>query len=189
MVSSNKCDTVFVPCGSSRVCIHDLDSGSASNILSDTATQHLVHPWNRTHCQTCTPPEFHPWNRTHCQTCIPPEFHPWNRTHCQTCIPPELAHASATLSQVVATFTAEQQSQLLKFITACSRAPLLGFKYLEPGLCIQMAGSSLDPHAPDRLPTAATCMNLLKLPPYPSATQIRDKLLYAARNAGGFDLS
>ena len=93
------------------------------------------------------------------------------------------------LQQVVATFTAEQQSQLLKFITACSRAPLLGFKYLEPGLCIQMAGSSLDPHAPDRLPTAATCMNLLKLPPYPSVNQIRDKLLYAARNAGGFDLS
>ncbi|KAL3150396.1 hypothetical protein ABBQ32_000234 [Trebouxia sp. C0010 RCD-2024] len=91
--------------------------------------------------------------------------------------------------KVVSTFTAEQQAQLLKFITACSRAPLLGFKYLEPGLCIQMAGSSLDPHAPDRLPTAATCMNLLKLPPYPSADQIRDKLLYAATNAGGFDLS
>lgn len=110
--------------------------------------------------------------------------HRWrgDRTH-------SLLNVCAAMLQVVATFTAEQQSQLLKFITACSRAPLLGFKYLEPGLCIQMAGSSLDPHAPDRLPTAATCMNLLKLPPYPSATQIRDKLLYAARNAGGFDLS
>jgi len=32
-------------------------------------------------------------------------------------------------------------------------------------------------------------MNLLKLPPYRSAHQIRDKLLYAAKNAGGFDLS
>jgi hypothetical protein len=93
------------------------------------------------------------------------------------------------LVQVVAEFTAEQQSQLLKFVTACSRAPLLGFKYLEPGLSIQMAGSTLDPHASDRLPTAATCMNLLKLPPYRSAHQIRDKLLYAAKNAGGFDLS
>ncbi|DBB12911.1 TPA: hypothetical protein ACH3X3_005665 [Trebouxia sp. C0006] len=91
--------------------------------------------------------------------------------------------------KVVAEFTAEQQSQLLKFVTACSRAPLLGFKYLEPGLSIQMAGSTLDPHASDRLPTAATCMNLLKLPPYRSAHQIRDKLLYAAKNAGGFDLS
>jgi len=29
----------------------------------------------------------------------------------------------------------------------------------------------------------------LKLPPYRSAHQIRDKLLYAAKNAGGFDLS
>jgi hypothetical protein len=29
-----------------------------------------------------------------------------------------------------------------------------------------MAGSMLDAAEPDRLPTAATCMNLLKLPPY-----------------------
>lgn len=91
--------------------------------------------------------------------------------------------------QAVASFSPEEQSSLLKFITACSRAPLLGFKFLEPGLSIQMAGSMLDNHAPDRLPTAATCMNLLKLPPYRSAQQIRDKLLYAAQNASGFGLS
>lgn len=101
-----------------------------------------------------------------------------------SCTPPTLASL-----QVVASFTPGQQSSLLKFITACSRAPLLGFKFLEPGLSIQMAGSTLDVHASDRLPTAATCMNLLKLPPYRSAQQIREKLLYAATNAGGFDLS
>jgi ubiquitin-protein ligase E3 C len=47
----------------------------------------------------------------------------------------------------------------------------------------------LDERAPDRLPTAATCMNLLKLPPYRSAQQIRDKLLYAVESGAGFELS
>jgi ubiquitin-protein ligase E3 C len=47
----------------------------------------------------------------------------------------------------------------------------------------------LDEHAPDRLPTAATCVNLLKLPPYRTAQQIRDKLLYAVKSGAGFELS
>ena len=33
----------------------------------------------------------------------------------------------------------------------------------------------LDERAADRLPTAATCMNLLKLPPYRSAQQVRSR--------------
>jgi len=40
-----------------------------------------------------------------------------------------------------------------------------------------------------RLPTAATCMNLLKLPPYGSKEQVRKKLLYAIKSGSGFDLS
>lgn len=56
-------------------------------------------------------------------------------------------------------------------------------------LPVQMAGSVLDPHAVERLPTAATCMNLLKLPPYPSAQLIREKLLYAIKAGAGFELS
>jgi hypothetical protein len=54
---------------------------------------------------------------------------------------------------------------------------------------VQMAGSVQDEAAQERLPSASTCINLLKLPPYRSATVIRDKLLYAVRNVAGFDLS
>jgi HECT-domain (ubiquitin-transferase) len=36
-------------------------------------------------------------------------------------------------------FTAADKCALLKFVTACSRPPLLGFKYLEPNLCIQVS--------------------------------------------------
>jgi ubiquitin-protein ligase E3 C len=41
----------------------------------------------------------------------------------------------------------------------------------------------------DRLPTAATCMNMLKLPPYASKEQVKSKLLYAITAGAGFDLS
>ncbi len=52
-----------------------------------------------------------------------------------------------------------------------------------------MAGGVLDPTATHRLPTAATCMNLLKLPPYADPRQMRDKLLLAITEAQTFDLS
>ena len=65
----------------------------------------------------------------------------------------------------------EQQCKLLKFMTSCSRQPLLGFSSLEPAPCIQQIRlpESLflrDPadilkQAP--LPTSSTCMNLLKV--------------------------
>ena len=41
----------------------------------------------------------------------------------------------------------------------------------------------------ERLPTAATCMNLLKLPPYQDTRLMRDKLLYAIKAGAGFELS
>jgi ubiquitin-protein ligase E3 C len=103
--------------------------------------------------------------------------------------PTGLTVFSLFFAQAVGSFTPEQQSAFLKFVTACSRGPLLGFKYLEPPMCIQMAGSMLDPGATERLPTTATCVNLLKLPPYRSIGAIREKLLYAVYEVSGFDLS
>ena len=40
-----------------------------------------------------------------------------------------------------------------------------------------------------RLPSAATCMNLLKLPQYESVQQLKEKLLYAIKSHSGFELS
>ena len=68
----------------------------------------------------------------------------------------------------------------------CLPAPC---RYLEPQLCIQMSGGMLDAGAVERLPTSATCMNLLKLPPYRSVEALRSKLLFAIHSASGFDLS
>ncbi|KAJ6848503.1 E3 ubiquitin-protein ligase UPL6 isoform X1 [Iris pallida] len=92
--------------------------------------------------------------------------------------------------EVVKNFSLEYQKRFLKFVTGCSRGPLLGFKYLEPKFCIQRAAPShaLDEDL-DRLPTSATCMNLLKLPPYKSKEQMQTKLMYAFSAEAGFDLS
>lgn len=91
--------------------------------------------------------------------------------------------------EVLKSFSLENQKKFLKFVTGCSRGPLLGFRYLEPLFCIQRAAGIASDEALDRLPTSATCMNLLKLPPYRSKEQLETKLLYAINADAGFDLS
>uniref|UniRef100_A0A1E1WF09 Ubiquitin-protein ligase E3C n=2 Tax=Pectinophora gossypiella TaxID=13191 RepID=A0A1E1WF09_PECGO len=85
--------------------------------------------------------------------------------------------------KVLENFTDDQRRQLLKFVTSCSRPPLLGFKELQPPFCIQSAGAS------DRLPSSSTCMNLLKLPEFGSEPLLAEKLLYAIQAGAGFELS
>ncbi|CDF34855.1 unnamed protein product [Chondrus crispus] len=85
--------------------------------------------------------------------------------------------------QAMAELDAEDQSKMLQFVTSSPRAPLLGFSYLDPGFCIHRAEGDV------RLPTASTCMNLLKLPKYKSLEVVRQKLRYALHSNAGFDLS
>ena len=87
--------------------------------------------------------------------------------------------------EVVSNMDAEMQSKLLMFATSCSRPPLLGFTELNPRFCIHRAGDDRT-----RLPTAATCMNLLKLPDYGYDVEVvREKLVYALESGAGFGLS
>lgn len=85
--------------------------------------------------------------------------------------------------QAMSELDAEDQSKMLQFVTSSPRAPLLGFSYLVPGFCIHRAEGDV------RLPTASTCMNLLKLPQYKSLEIVREKLKYALHSNAGFDLS
>ncbi|KAG1858820.1 HECT-domain-containing protein [Suillus subluteus] len=64
-----------------------------------------------------------------------------------------------TFWKVLEDFDQEQRRLFLRFVTSCSRPPLLGFKQLNPLFAIRDAGSD-----EDRLPTSSTCVNLLKLP-------------------------
>jgi ubiquitin-protein ligase E3 C len=86
--------------------------------------------------------------------------------------------------QVMKTLDDLDRRKVLKYVTSTPRAPLLGFAQLNPRFSIRDAGSDQQ-----RLPSTSTCINLLKLPRYESATTLRHKLLYAVNSGAGFDLS
>ena len=106
-------------------------------------------------------------------------------------------HPSQTIMkwfwEIVEEMSGEQQRKLLKFMTSCSRQPLLGFHSLTPLPCIHQVRLNDDEYSMGgkdlRLPTSATCMNLLKLPNYRSKELMKVKLLYSIEAGAGFELS
>ncbi|CAI5446236.1 unnamed protein product [Caenorhabditis angaria] len=105
-------------------------------------------------------------------------------------------------------FSADERKLFLKFVTSCSRPPVLGFSYLEPPFSIRCVEVSDDQDQGDtlgsvvrgflalrkgtaasRLPTSSTCFNLLKLPNYNRKTLLLEKLRYAIHAGSGFELS
>lgn len=86
---------------------------------------------------------------------------------------------------IVEAMAPEDQALLIKFVTSCERPPSLGFGNLQPPFTVQRVDCSDD----QRLPTASTCFNILKLPTYSSERVMREKLLQSIRSKSGFDLS
>jgi ubiquitin-protein ligase E3 C len=86
--------------------------------------------------------------------------------------------------EVLREFPEEDKREFVKFVTSVTKAPLLGFSQLQPKFAIRRAGDDRD-----RLPTSATCVNMLKLPDYHDKRLLKEKLLYAIRSGAGFDLS
>ncbi|XP_049776175.1 ubiquitin-protein ligase E3B isoform X1 [Schistocerca cancellata] len=105
-------------------------------------------------------------------------------------------------------FTNEERKLFLKFVTSCSKPPLLGFAHLEPPFSIRCVEVGDDEDTGDtigsvirgfftirkkdpqnRLPTSSTCFNLLKLPNYQKKSTLREKLRYAVSSNTGFELS
>ncbi|KAJ8917808.1 hypothetical protein NQ315_010714 [Exocentrus adspersus] len=101
-------------------------------------------------------------------------------------------------------FNEEEKAMFLKFVTSCSKPPLLGFAHLEPPFSIRCVEVGDDEDMGDtievfftirkkdpqnRLPTSSTCFNLLKLPNYQKKSTLREKLRYAVTCNTGFELS
>lgn len=95
--------------------------------------------------------------------------------------------------KVLSTFSSEEMQRFLRFVTSCPRPPLLGFKHLTPPFTIHKVvedtTSLIQFSDLERLPTASTCNNMLKLPNYRKESTLRDKMLYAIGANAGFDLS
>eukprot|EP00397_Hematodinium_sp_SG-2012_P016792 GEMP01017144.1.p1 GENE.GEMP01017144.1~~GEMP01017144.1.p1 ORF type:complete len:448 (+),score=81.50 GEMP01017144.1:1398-2741(+) len=79
----------------------------------------------------------------------------------------------------------DKRRQILRFVTSSPRAPLGGFSYLFPPFRLTKIESSGD----DRLPSASTCFNILKLPSYSSVKVMKQKLEYIANSDIGFELA
>lgn len=97
--------------------------------------------------------------------------------------------------EVMTGLEAKERCLLLKFVTSCSRAPLLGFKHLQPTFTVHKVACDVPLWAAfggqdvERLPSASTCYNTLKLPTYKRVSTLRAKLLYAINSNAGFELS
>ncbi|XP_078322034.1 E3 ubiquitin-protein ligase HACE1-like isoform X2 [Crassostrea virginica] len=68
---------------------------------------------------------------------------------------------------------------LLQFCTGSSRVPFGGFSHLGGGGGPQKFTISQVTYQPQLLPTASTCINLLKLPEYPSKSELKERLMVA----------
>uniref|UniRef100_A0A803N3D8 HECT-type E3 ubiquitin transferase n=1 Tax=Chenopodium quinoa TaxID=63459 RepID=A0A803N3D8_CHEQI len=92
------------------------------------------------------------------------------------------------LLEVISEFTYEQRRAFLQFVTGAPRLPPGGLASLNPKLTIVRKHSSNFPDAD--LPSVMTCANYLKLPPYSSKENLKEKLLYAiTEGQGSFHLS
>ena len=87
---------------------------------------------------------------------------------------------------VVSSFTPKQQADLLRFVTSCERPPPLGFISMNPPFTIQRVGIMRDG---DKLPSASTCFNTLKLPTYSSEKVLKERLIYSIESKSGFELT
>ncbi|XP_064199026.1 E3 ubiquitin-protein ligase HACE1 isoform X3 [Anguilla rostrata] len=81
--------------------------------------------------------------------------------------------------EVVESLTQEERILLLQFVTGSSRVPHGGFAYLMGGSGLQKFTIAAVPYTAHLLPTSSTCINMLKLPEYPSQEVLRDRLLVA----------
>ncbi|XP_005999628.1 E3 ubiquitin-protein ligase HACE1 isoform X3 [Latimeria chalumnae] len=80
---------------------------------------------------------------------------------------------------VVHNLTQEERVLLLQFVTGSSRVPHGGFAYIMGGSGLQKFTIAAVPYTTNLLPTSSTCINMLKLPEYPSKEVLKDRLLVA----------
>jgi len=87
---------------------------------------------------------------------------------------------------VVAKLSVKNQKDLLRFVTSCERPPPLGFASMNPPFTLQKI---VIDHDGDKLPSASTCFNTLKLPTYSSEKVLMERLIYSIESGAGFELT
>ncbi|KAL7424430.1 E3 ubiquitin-protein ligase tom1 [Cryptotrichosporon argae] len=83
-------------------------------------------------------------------------------------------------------FSQEERSRFLMFVTSSSRVPLGGYTQLQGSSGTQPFQIQKLYGKEGSLPQASTCFNLLLLPQYESYEQLRERLMFAVTETGGF---
>eukprot|EP00128_Syssomonas_multiformis_P016983 Colp12_sorted_trinity150504_noHs@20675 len=80
--------------------------------------------------------------------------------------------------------------KILQFVTGSSRVPVGGFAALPGANGVQLFTiAGLGSGQRERLPTASTCFNLLKVPEYDSEETLRNRLMTAVEGTRSFDFA
>mmetsp|Transcript_36049 Transcript_36049/g.67205 ORF Transcript_36049/g.67205 Transcript_36049/m.67205 type:complete len:216 (-) Transcript_36049:1114-1761(-) len=92
--------------------------------------------------------------------------------------------------KIMESLSPADQGEFLRFVTSCSRPPLLGYGQFNPPFNIMKISQEGGGEAGSkRLPMAASCFNQFKLPQYDTVEELREKLLYSIQSKAGFELS
>ena len=89
------------------------------------------------------------------------------------------------LFEIICEMTSEEQSWFLKFATASDKLPIGGLANLHPPLTIARRVDESETSSDDALPSAATCSNFFKLPPYSTKEIMKQKLFTAITEGQG----
>ena len=88
------------------------------------------------------------------------------------------------LFEIISEMSSEEQSLFLKFATASDKLPIGGLANLHPPLTIARRVDD-EAEVDDALPSAATCSNFFKLPPYSTKEIMKQKLFTAITEGQG----
>ncbi|KAI1712208.1 HECT-domain (ubiquitin-transferase) domain-containing protein [Ditylenchus destructor] len=107
-----------------------------------------------------------------CPESGPDDHKIWSKSALQQAIRPDhgFTHDSVQISWLVEmlhTFTSEKRRKFLQFVTGSPRLPVGGFRSLNPPLTVVRKTASYG-NSENELPSAMTCYNYLKIPPYES---------------------
>jgi hypothetical protein len=102
----------------------------------------------------------------------------------------EKAPQRKMLLEVIFEMEPDVQAKFFRFITGCERLPVGGLAALQPRIAVAKRVTEENRKPDETLPTAATCANYFKLPPYSSKAVLRERVILAINEAQeGFLLS
>uniref|UniRef100_A0A1I7SMU8 E3 ubiquitin-protein ligase n=1 Tax=Bursaphelenchus xylophilus TaxID=6326 RepID=A0A1I7SMU8_BURXY len=117
----------------------------------------------------------------------------WSKSLLHQCIRPDHGYTHDSpqiiwLVEMLESYDREKRRKFLQFVTGSPRLPVGGFKALHPPLTVVKKTASYG-NTEQELPSAMTCYNYLKIPPYESMDTFRERFDVALQYIYSFHLT